>query len=120
MDKLTHYRQAVERLIHEYGSHRPSNGQIESTVLIDRERDRYEVLNIGWDHGERVHNVVIHIDIVGGKVWIQCNNTDRLVADELVEAGVDKEDIVLAFHPAELWQHTGFGTAASPTISSVG
>ena len=119
MDTLTRYRRAVEKLIIEYASHDP-NGQIQSEPLIDRERDRYELLSVGWDQGERVHHSVIHIDIVGGKVWIQCNNTDRLIADELVEAGVPKQDIVLAFHPAELWQHTGFGVAPSAATSSAG
>ena len=118
MDKLTGYRRAVENLIGEYASHKPSNGQIESEPLMDRERDRYELLSVGWDQGERVHHSVIHIDIVGGKVWIQCNNTDRLIADELVEAGIPKEDIVLAFHPAELWEQTGFGVAPPTTTHS--
>ncbi|MGI8980880.1 MAG: XisI protein [Pirellulaceae bacterium] len=119
MDKLNRYRQVVEQVIREYASHKPSNGQIQSEAVIDREGDHYQVLNVGWDQVERVHDTIIHVDIVEGKIWIQCNNTDRLLADELVEAGVPKEDIVLAFHPAELWQHTGFGVAP-PTASHSG
>ncbi len=105
MDKLGCYRQIVEQVIREYASHKPSNGKIESEAVIDREGDHYEVLNVGWDRAERVHDTIIHGDIVDGKIWIQCNNTDRLLADEFVEAGVPKEDIVLAFHPAELAAH---------------
>jgi len=45
-----------------------------------------------------------------GKIWIQYDGTNRPVADELLEAGVPQEDIVLAWHPAELRHHTGFAT----------
>ncbi len=120
MDKISRYRQIVEQVIRDYASHKPSNGQIETEAIIDRDNDHYEVMHVGWDRVERVHGAVVHIDIIKGKIWVQCDNTNRPVADELLAAGVPKEDIVLGFHPAELWQHTGFGVAPSPTASSAG
>lgn len=109
MDKLERYRQIVRNLINEYASHKPSNGQIEPEAIIDRERDHYEVVHVGWDGHRRVHGSIIHIDIQDGKVWLQHNGTNRMIAQELVEAGVPKEDIVLGFHPANLRHHTGYG-----------
>lgn len=109
MDKLKRYRKIVHRLIREYAGYKPAHGQIEMEAIIDRDQDHYEVVHVGWDGERRVHGAIIHIDIRGGKVWIQHNGTDRLIADELVEAGIPSEDIVLAFHPAELRHHTGFG-----------
>lgn len=47
-------------------------------------------------------------DLRGGKVWLQHDGTGRAIAEELVAAGIPKEDIVLAFHPARLRQHTGY------------
>jgi hypothetical protein len=41
-------------------------------------------------------------------VWIQYDGTNRPVADELIEAGIPKEDIVLGFQPAEVRPLTGF------------
>ena len=118
MDKLNRYRQIVEQVIREYASHKPSNGQIETETIIDRENDHYEVMHVGWDRVERVHGTVIHIDIVDGKIWIQCDNTNRPVAEELLAAGVPKEDIVLGFHPAELRHHTGFGVSPAESTHS--
>jgi XisI protein len=50
----------------------------------------------------------VHIDIIGNKVWLQYDGTTRPVADELVAAGIPREDIVLGFHPPEARQYTDF------------
>jgi hypothetical protein len=108
MDKLNRYRDIVRRVIQEYARHKPANGQIETEAIVDLDRDHYEVMHVGWDGVRRVHGSVVHIDIHGGRVWIQYDGTSRPGADELIAAGIPREDIVLAFHPANLRQHTGF------------
>lgn len=105
-EKVERYRAILSRLIAEYASHKPSNGQIETEAIVDR--DHYEVMHVGWDGDRRVHGSVIHMDLVGGKVWIQYDGTNRPVAEELLAAGVPREDIVLAFHPADLRPLTDF------------
>ena len=111
MGKLERYREIVRRLVEEYASIKPSHGQIETEAVVDPERNHYEVMHVGWDGVRRVHGVVVHIDITDGKVWVQYDGTSRPVAEELVAAGVPREDIVLGFHPAELRRLTGFGVA---------
>jgi hypothetical protein len=108
MDRVERYREIVRRLIEEYASFKPANGQIDTEAVVDREHDHYEVMHVGWDGHRRVHGSVVHIDITGGKVWIQYDGTNRPVAQELLEAGIPHEDIVLAFHPAHLRRHTEF------------
>jgi hypothetical protein len=108
MDKLAHYRDIVRRVIEEYASHKPSHGQIETEAVIDPAKDHYEVMQVGWDRWRRVHGCVIHIDIIGDKVWIQYDGTNRPVADELLAAGIPRSDIVLGFQPADLRHHTEF------------
>jgi hypothetical protein len=109
MDKLDRYRGIVIRLIQTYASYKPSHGKIETEAIVDRDRDHYEVMHVGWDGVRRVHGAVVHIDIHDGKIWIQYDGTSRPVAEELVEAGIPRDDIVLAFHPAELRSLSGFG-----------
>jgi hypothetical protein len=111
MDKLARYREIVRRLIEEYARYKPAHGQIETEAVVDPERDHYEVIHVGWDGVRRVHGAVVHIDISGGKVWVQYDGTSRPVAEELVTAGIPREDIVLGFHPAELRRLTGFGVS---------
>jgi hypothetical protein len=99
VDKLDRYREIVRRVIEDYASYKPSHGEIDTEAIIDPVKDHYEVMHVGWDGVRRVHGSVVHIDIQGGKIWIQYDGTSRPVADELVAAGIPRDDIVLAFHP---------------------
>lgn len=108
MDRTAEYRLIARRLIEDYARYKPSNGQIETEVVIDPERDHYELMHVGWDGERRIHGSVIHLDIRGGKVWIQHNGTSCPIADELMAAGVARQDIVLGFHPARVRHLTEF------------
>lgn len=111
MDRVDHYRQIVERILQDYASVPHAYGEVEDATVFDRQADRYLLLSAGFQQKRRVYGVVIHIDIKQGKIWLQCNNTDRDIAQELMEAGVAKEDIVLAFHPPQMRIHTGYAVA---------
>ncbi|BAZ10935.1 fdxN element excision controlling factor protein [Calothrix sp. NIES-4071] len=111
MDTLERYRQIVSQLIDEYAKYKPSHGEIETEAIIDPQRNHYEVMHVGWDGQRRVHGSVVHIDIIQGKIWIQHDGTNRPVAEDLLEAGVLREDIILGFHPAQVRQYTDFGVA---------
>ena len=77
-------------------------------AIIDPEHDHYEVMQVGWDGVRRIHGSVIHLDIIDGKIWIQYDGTTRPVAEELLAAGVPREDIVLGFHPEDVRRMTDF------------
>ena len=108
MDTLERYRAIVRDVIRDYASYKPSNGQIETEAIVDPEKDHYEVMHVGWDGTRRVHGSVVHIDIRDGKVWVQHDGTSRPVAEELVAAGIPREEIVLGFHPADVRCYTDF------------
>ena len=67
------------------------------------------LINIGWLNEQRIHHGVIHIDIIDGQVWIQANNTNRLIAEELVSAGVRAKSIVLGLQPPDVRPYTAYG-----------
>ena len=56
-------------------------------------------MQVGWSNDWRTHGTVIHIRLHNGKIWIEHDGTEEGVAQTLLDAGVPKEDIVLAFHP---------------------
>lgn len=109
MDKLERHRAIIRKVIEDYASCKMSHGQIETEAIMDDAKGHYEVMHTGWDGERRVHGCVIHLDIRGDKIWLQYDGTNRPVADELEAAGVPREDIVLAFHPARLRKLTGYG-----------
>lgn len=110
MDKLISYRETVRSVLDDYANWlaKPESG-IRYEVVFDPALDHFELVRFGWDKHRRVHGVLFHLDIIGGKIWVQYDGTDRPIAEELVRAGVPKEDIVLAEHPPEVRAHTGYG-----------
>jgi XisI protein len=98
MDRLEHYRNLIETLLKEYGDYKPSYGDVEVQFVFDRERDHYHLMNVGWEGDRRIRGSVLHLDIKNGKIWIQHDGTERGIANDLLELGVPKEEIVLAFH----------------------
>ena len=111
MDKLASYRKHIEAILTRYGSYKPSYGDVEVQLVFDRERDRYLVLSVGWKGDRRVRGCVLHVDIQNGKIWIQHDGTEGGIANELVELGVPKQDIVLAFHVPYRRQFTDFAVS---------
>ncbi|MCC3415713.1 MULTISPECIES: XisI protein [unclassified Microcoleus] len=113
MDTIADCRQIVKGIINEYSGFFDSESEVQSQVIFDLENDRYMLLSMGWFQGRRIHDCVIHMDIIDGQVWIQANNTDRSIAEELVAAGIPPKLIVLGLQPPEVRAHTAYGVANS-------
>jgi XisI protein len=111
MVQIGQYRQCIQTLLTKYSQIQAQQAEVESQLLFDPVRDHYQLMRVGWNRLSRVYHVVMHFDIIDGKVWIQQNMTDIDVAQELVEAGIPKEDIVLGLHPTYKRQFTGYGVA---------
>ena len=113
MDKLTRYRELIKRILTEYqeiARRRPTSG-IEHLLLMDDERGHYLWLKLGWLGDERINNITVHVHLRDGKFWIEEDWTEDGIATDLLEAGVPKEDIVLAFHHPEERPYTEFAAA---------
>jgi hypothetical protein len=113
MASLENYRKIVKQLLTEYAQIPASDNEVQNETIFDSENDRYMLLSLGWSKGRRIHHCVIHIDIIDGQVWIQANNTDRLIAEELVAAGIPPEAIVLGLQPPEVRRYTAYGVPRS-------
>jgi hypothetical protein len=111
MDSLETYREIVERVLSDYAAVPYAHGDFKTEVVFDRVRDRYLLIDIGWDGKRRVHGCIVHIDIIDGKLWIQRDGTEQGIALDLEQAGIPKEQIVLGFREPELRQYTGYALA---------
>jgi hypothetical protein len=112
MDKVTNYRQIIQELLIEHSQIVPVYGDIKMELLFDHERDRYQVARVGWLQGKRVYGALIHVDIIDEKIWIQYDGTEVAIANELLEKGVPREDIVLGYQTPLIRQYSGFSTCA--------
>jgi XisI protein len=107
MDTLTQYRQQIETLLKNHARH-VWDDRIQAQIIIDAEHDHYQLVYVGWRNSKRIYGVILHIDIIDGKIWIQQDGTEIGAANELVELGVPRQEIVLGFDPPNLRQYTDF------------
>lgn len=111
VETVTSWRKIIRDLLEHYASFKPAYGDVKVEVIADERLDHYELMYSGWHEPYRIHGPVIHIDIQDGKVWIQHDGTEEGVADRLVDAGIPKDKIVLAFKSPESRKLTGFAVA---------
>ncbi|MDB9315589.1 XisI protein [Spirulina sp. CS-785/01] len=109
MERLN-YPEIVQNILERHAKN-CSNRQTEVKLLFDTERDRYQVMNMGWQELTRVFGCLIYVEIKEGKIWIERDGTEIGVANELVEAGVPKQDIVLAFKAPYKRKFTDFAAS---------
>ena len=110
MDKVKKYESTIIDFLSSYAEEMygkdPSG--LETQVIIDTKNAHYLLIRVGWNGPRRFVYCPFHFDIKSGKVWVQVNNTEEMVGDELVKRGIPKTDIVLAFHPKEMRRYTDF------------
>jgi hypothetical protein len=113
MDKLSNYRQIIQKILTEYqqwaaGTNEPG---VKECVSFDEERDHYFWFHVGWQDKQRNFGVTVYLRIEQDKIWIEEDWTKQGIANELLEAGVPPEDIVLGFHHPSKRPFTEFAIA---------
>lgn len=108
MEKLENYSKIIQTLLNQYCQLRSSRSEVDTEIIVDTEHHHYQLVQVGWQNNHRVYGCILHLDIKGGKIWLQHNGTERQVADDLVGLGVPKQDIVLGFHSPSKRKFTEF------------
>ncbi len=101
------YPKTIQKILSRHSTNDLANGT-EIKLIFDTNKNHYQVLNIGWKEQRRVYGVIIHVDIIGDKIWIQRDGTEIGIANELLNEGITKENIVLGFKSPFKRQFTDF------------
>lgn len=110
-EKTLQYRQIIEELLTRRSAIPYLEKGIKDRLFFDEKHDCYALITEGWSREERVHNIIIDLEIINGKIWIQADNTDVSVARELESKGVPKSDIVLGFRSPSVRADTEYAVA---------
>lgn len=110
METLPHYRQVITRVLSDLAE-RSARGGAEVLPAFDVAHDNYLLVVAGWDGVRRIHHVVAHMRIRAGKVWVEADNTDTELVQQLLDAGIPKAAIVLAFYSPQKRPLTEFAVA---------
>jgi hypothetical protein len=113
MEKIETLREVVKKSLLEWKDFltpriEPEDQKLEAKTVFDDENNSYLLLFSGWKGNQRVHSLLIHIEIIGDKIWIQEDNTEEGVAADLEKHGVAKADIVLGFQPPSIRPFTEY------------
>lgn len=114
MDKKIIYAKYIEELLHEHAVFNPIGDwkEYENQVIINKDNTHFQLVRVGWWGSRRTHHCALHLDLKDdGKIWIQEDWTEIGIANQLVEKGVPKSDIVLAFYAPFRREDTGFAVA---------
>ena len=109
--KIKNYQKLLENFL-EKESKDTVIPDIEFQVIVDKQHNHFQLVETGWYEKRYIHSVVFHFQIKpNGKIWLLANNTDILVAEELMKQGIPASDIVIGFHPISVRPLTGFAVA---------
>jgi hypothetical protein len=114
MDKLTHYRHIIQKILTEYealASQTPNPEGVDSILGFDEKRDQYLWLQTGWHQNKKIRGITVYVRIKNEKIWIEEDWTEEGIATDLLREGIPQSDIVLSFHSPEKRQFTEFATA---------
>ncbi len=111
MDRIIRYAKTVQEVIIEHQSFANQAGNQHYECVFDTANNRFLLVDVGWQNDERFYAIVIHIDIIEGKLWIQRDATEDGIVDALLAAGVPKDHIVLGYRSPFIRQFTEFAVA---------
>jgi hypothetical protein len=111
MERLDTYRQIIRKVLTPFANITYANVNVKNHQVFDPETDQYLILSEGWEGQHHLHSCLLHIEIINNKVWIQLDNTEDGIAEELIQSGIPKQDIVLGFHEPEIRPFIGFAVA---------
>jgi XisI protein len=83
-------------------------GSVQFKTIFDDDQRRYEVIATGWEGDKQVLRTVALLEIQNELIWVQADNTDYGIVDELLNQGIPKSSIVLGFHPPRWRTQPGF------------
>ncbi|MEM6317507.1 MAG: element excision factor XisI family protein [Bacteroidota bacterium] len=82
-------------------------------AITDLEGNHFQLVVMGWHKHKFLYNVLIHLNInfKTGNIWVQQNNTEILIDEDLEKFGIPKSHFVLGFRPAIMREHSKYAVA---------
>lgn len=110
METLSYYQQVITRVLNDLAE-ASAQATSETLSIFDTTHDQYLLVDAGWDGIQRIHHIIVHLRIHNGKIWVEADNTDQEIVQQLLDAHIPHEAIVLAFYSPRKRHLTEFAAA---------
>ena len=94
MDTLN-LHQAAQTILEQYRTYLGNDPDTSIELAIDPDRDRYLLIEQGWQGERRIYGTILHLDIIDRQIWIQHDGTETGIARDLIQLGIPSDRIVL-------------------------
>jgi len=101
----------LEKILCERASFYAFPERFRTLTVFDRKHGQFLLMDEGWQDFKHIHRVWVHVELRDGKLWIQKDGTEDGIAVDLINAGIPKERIVLAFQHPNRRQYSDFAAA---------
>ena len=111
-DKLLYiekWRDTFSKILQYYTNISYRYGDVKTFIIISQDRNHFMLLHEGWQKRHHVYDTIAHTEIRHEQIWIYYDVIEDGITDELVAAEVPQDRIVLAFHPPDVRESTGYG-----------
>jgi hypothetical protein len=90
-------QEIVEQILEQRSIFYAAPDQFRTLKVFDHKNGSFLLMDEGWEGYQRIHRVWAHIELRDGKFLIHEDGTQEGLATDLMEKGVARERIVLAF-----------------------
>ena len=101
----------VEKVLCERARFYAFPDRFRTLTIFDRKSGQFLLMDEGWDGFKHIHRVWVHVELRDDKFWVQQDGTQDGIAVDLMNAGIPKERIVLAFQHPSRRQYGEFAAA---------
>ena len=101
----------LEKILCERASFYAFPERSRTLTVFDRKHGQFLLMDEGWQDFKHIHRVWVHVELRDGKLWIQKDGTEDGIAVDLINAGIPKERIILAFQHPNRRQYSDFAAA---------
>lgn len=109
MATLDRWQQTLEEILEDYANLPYPYPDVQTYVVISQDRKHFFLIHEGWHRERRIHGLAVHVEIREDKIWIHYDGIENGISADLTRSGISKHEIVLAFHPPYVREHTGYG-----------
>ena len=109
MDSVNKHKNLVRTLLADIANHFRQSNRWEIIEAFDEDRGQYLLFTDGWQGETRDYGCFMHIEVKpSGRIWLRRDGTDLDIGQQLLDEGVPKSELVLAFHSPKMREWSDF------------